>query len=648
MKSIEYLKLLSQQFSNQEKTCVEIANLNSILTLPKGTEFFLSDIHGENEAFIYMIRSASGVIKSKIKFIFNNEMSESDINEFANLIYYPSETLSKIDFDSNQNDNFIKVTILRLIKVVKDVSSKYSKSKVRKTCKSEYVYLLDELLYKDTDRDNVKKDYYYDEIINSIIDIKLSKQFIIELCKLIQKLSVDTLHIVGDIFDRGPRHDLVVDELMNYNNIDIEWGNHDIEWIGASLGNEVLMLNALRIAIRYNCYDMLEDGYGINLRALNDFAVRTYGNNLLDIFMPKILDENKFDVVKPSISAMMHKAITIIQFKIEGQLIKRHPEYNMHDRIMLERINYNDYTIDIDGKKYYLKDKNFPTINKNNPLQLTDEEEQLVNSLKMSFVHSAKLRSHIKFLYDKGCLYKIHNGNLLYHGVIPFNENMTYAVFNGFDNKQKLSGKNLLDYFELIVKNAYNDVMSNKKCTDNLDALYYMWCGKFSPLFGKDVIRTFERYFIDDKSTHVENMNPYYKFYHDEKIIVDILSNFGLGKDGHIINGHVPVKTISGESPIKANGRLFIIDGGMAKSYQKSTGIAGYTLISDSVHLTIATHKPYDSTNPSSPEVKEVETIAKNGRIRIKDTDRGKEILDKIDSLKELLKAYRDGIIKES
>ncbi|MBO6119720.1 MAG: fructose-1,6-bisphosphatase [Lachnospiraceae bacterium] len=647
MRELDYLKLLSRQFPNQEKTCVEIANLSSILTLPKGTEFFLSDLHGEHEAFIHLLRSASGVIRSKIKFIFKEEMTDEEILEFANIIYYPEEQLDPIDFRKKETYDFQKVTIMRLIKVVKDIASKYSKSKVRKSLKQEYVYLLDELLYKDTDRDNVKKEFYYEEIINSIIEIGLSKTFIIEMCKLIQKLAVDTLHIVGDIFDRGPRHDLILDELIDFHNVDIEWGNHDIEWMGASLGNETLILNALRIAVRYNCYDMLEDGYGISLRALNDFAARTYMNDPCEIFMPKILDENKYDVVRPSLSAKIQKALAIMQFKVEGKLIKKHPEYGMTDRVMLERIDYNDFTIDIKGQKYKLLDTSFPTIDVNDPLKLSEEEEVLLKSLKASFIHSRKLKEHIKFLYDKGSLYKIHNGNLIYHGIIPFDKDGKYAVFKGFDGKQNLSGKELLDYFEKIIRNANSDVKMHNFDSDNVDAMFYMWCGSMSPLFGKDTIKTFELYFVGEKETQVENKNEYYKLYQDEKTVIKILNSFGLSESGHIINGHVPVKVLKGESPVKANGRLFIIDGGMSKSYQKSTGIAGYTLISDSVHLTIATHKPFDKEKFDTPEIKEVENIAKNGRIRIKDTDRGKVIMEKIADLKELLVAYRNGLIKE-
>ena len=647
MRDLDYLKLLSKQFPNQEKTCVEIANLNSILTLPKGTEFFLSDLHGEHESFIHMLRSASGVIRSKIKYMAKDTMTDDEVLELANIIYYPKHMLKQYDFRNKDSYEFQKNTIMRLLKVLKDISNKYSKSKIRKACKAEYVYLLDELLYKDADRDNVKKDFYYDEIINSIIDIGLAKQFITAICELIQKLAVDTLHIVGDIFDRGPRHDLILDELMNFHNVDIEWGNHDIEWIGAALGNDTLILNALRIAVRYNCYDMLEEGYGISLRALNDFAARTYMDDPCTLFMPNILDENKYDVVRPSLSAKLQKALAIMQFKSEGRLIKKHPEYGMSDRIMLERINYDDYTIDIEGKTYKLMDENFPTIDRNDPLKFSDEEEQLMKYLKASFIHSQKLKDHLKFLYDKGSLYKIHNGNLIYHGIIPFNPDKTYATFKGFSGKENLSGKALLDYFDNIVRLAYNDVKAHRFGSDNVDALYYMWCGAYSPLFGKDVIRTFELYFVEDKEIRKEHKNSYYDFYQDESIVIGILENFGLDKTGHIINGHVPVKSKEGESPVKANGRLFIIDGGMSKSYQKSTGIAGYTMISDSVHLSIATHKPFVKGEINSPDTKEVENIAKNGRLRIRDTDRGKEILEKISDLKELLNAYREGLIKE-
>lgn len=648
MRDIEYLKLLSKQFPNREKTCIEIANLNSILTLPKGTEYFISDIHGEHESFIHLLHAASGIIRSKLKFIFAKEMKDDEILEFANLIYYPEEKLKKLDFTNQDTFDEQKELIKKLILVVKDVSSKYSKSKVRKSIKKEYAYLLDELLYKDTDRDNVDKDYYYDEILNSLVDIEFTKEFIICLCDVIKKLAVDSLHIVGDVFDRGPRHDLVLDELLAFHNVDIEWGNHDIEWMGAYLGNETLMINALRIAVRYNCYDMLEAGYGISLRALNDFAVRFYGDDPCTIFMPKIIDENKYDIVNPELTAKIQKALAIIQFKLEGNLIKKHPEYEMQDRIMLERIDYEKGTINIEGKDYELLDKKFPTVDKNNPLKLSVDEEKLVNSLKANFMHSEKLGKHIRFLFDKGSLYRVENGNLLFHGIIPFRDDGQYEIFKGFDGKQKLVCKNLLEYFDDIIRKAYRDYNEGYHYSSYIDGMYYLWCGKHSPLFGKDKIRTFELYYCAEKEIQVEKKNKYYEFYQDEKKVIGILKDFGLTEKGHIINGHVPVKTKQGESPIKANGRLFVIDGGLSKGYQKSTGIAGYTLIIDSVHITIAAHTPYEKGKYNTPNVTEVEDISGGSRVRIKDTDKGKELLGQINDLKELLKAYREGKIKEN
>lgn len=647
-RSIDYLKLLATKFPNQEKTCIEIANLNSILTLPKGTEYFLSDLHGEHESFIHLLHSASGVIRKKIKIIFKDTMSETEILSFAHLIYYPEEETEKIRFtDDNESCEEQKEIIKKLVLVAKEMANKYTKSKVRKSVPKEYTYLIDELLYKDIERDNVKKDFYYDAIINTIVDIKLARRFVICLCKLIQKLAVDSLHIIGDIFDRGARHDLILDELMNFHNVDIEWGNHDIEWMGASLGNETLIINALRIAVRYNCYDMLEDGYGISLRALNDFAARTYADDPCSVFMPKILDENEYDVVRPELTAKLQKALAIIQFKLEGALIRKHPEYEMNDRIMLEKIDYDKGTVDIEGKTYELLDKNFPTVDKRDPLKLSSEERELVNQLKASFTHSIKLREHIKFLYDKGSLYKIVNGNVLYHGIIPLNEDKTFHKYEGFDGKQNYYCKCLMDYFERIIRAAYVDFKQKNFDSDNIDAMYYMWCGKHSPLFGKDKIKTFEMYFLEDKSTHKEKKNYYYDYYQDEQVAINILKEFGLDKTGHIINGHVPVKTKDGESPIKANGRLFIIDGGMSKSYQKSTGIAGYTMIADSRHITIAAHMPIDKQKFNTPMTTDVEELAGGGRVRVRDTDNGKEILKEIEDLEALLKAYRDGIIEE-
>ena len=648
MRDIDYLKLLSKNFKNREETSLEISNLNAILNLPKGTEYFFSDLHGEHESFIHLLRSASGIIRQKIKLIFKDEMSDEEILDLANVIYFPDEKLHKYQLENKFTTEYQIDVILKLLVIVKVLSEKYTRSKVRKTMDERYVYIMEELLYKELDVNNPKKTKFYDEILNTIIDIGFGKSFITELCNLIQRLAVDSLHIVGDIFDRGPRHDLIIDELMHTHDVDIEWGNHDIEWLGAFFGNETLIINALRIAVRYNCFDMLEDGYGINLRGLSEFADRIYFNDDCKNFMPNILDENKYDFVSPITAARMQKALEIIQLKLENALFKKHPEYGLQDRILLERINYKDWTINIDGKTFKLNDKNFPTIDPDNPTKLTNQEKELVKSLKTSFMRSKKLEEHIKFVFENGCLYKVCNNNLLYHGIIPFDENGEFYKLKGFYDDKEYSGKSLLDYFENIVRNAYKDRIEGKEESKYIDLMYYLWCGQYSPLFGKDVIRTFENYFVDDKDIRKENSNPYYKCVAKVEGANKILKEFNLGDNSHIINGHVPVKTMQGENPVKADGKVFIIDGGLSKSYQKKTGIAGYTLIYDSKRLNLATHQTYKKGQFNTPIIETVEELDNGQAILVRDTDTGKEIKRQINDLKDLLDAYEQGVIKEN
>lgn len=648
MRDIDYLKLLSKNFKNREETSLEISNLNAILNLPKGTEYFFSDLHGEHESFIHLLRSASGIIRQKIKLIFKDEMSDEEILELANIIYFPEEKLHVLSLADKLTTDYQVDIILKLLVIVKVLSEKYTRSKVRKTMDEKYVYIMEELLYKELDVNNPKKTKFYEEIINTIIDIGFGKSFITALCNLIQRLAVDSLHIVGDIFDRGPRHDLIIDELMRTHDVDIEWGNHDVEWLGAYFGNETLIINALRIAVRYNCFDMLEDGYGINLRGLSEFADRLYFNDDCKNFMPNILDENKYDYVSPITAARMQKALEIIQLKLENNLFKKHPEYGMQDRILLERINFKNWTINIDGKEYQLNDKSFPTIDPDNPTKLTVHEQELVKSLKKSFMRSKRLGEHIKYIFENGSLYKVYNNNLLFHGIIPFDDDGEFYKLKGFYDDNIYSGKSLLDYFENLVRCAYKDYVEGIEDSKYIDLMYYLWAGRYSPLFGKDVIRTFELYFVDDKEIRKEHSNPYYKFVDTEETAIKILKEFKLGKGSHIINGHVPVKTMQGENPVKANGRVFIIDGGLSKSYQKKTGIAGYTLIYDSKRINLATHQAYKKGQFNTPIIETVEELDKGQAILVRDTDTGKEIKRQIQDLRDLLEAFEQGIIKEN
>ncbi|MBQ4563322.1 MAG: fructose-1,6-bisphosphatase [Lachnospiraceae bacterium] len=642
MRDLDYLRLLAKQFPTVKAASGEIINLKAICGLPKGTEYFFSDLHGEYEAFIHLLRSASGMIREKIADTFGYLISKEEETALANLIYYPDKALRKIKKEGGFTEDWQRITIYRLVKMCKNVSTKYSRSKVRKTMQADFAYIMDELLHVDYSDENKK--LYYEEIISSIISGGMGHEFIKALCELVQNLTIDNLHIIGDIFDRGARPDFIMEELIQFHDVDIQWGNHDISWMGAATGNLACICNVLRIAIRYNCFDLLEDGYGINLRPLSMFAAKVYKDDACELFMPKILDENIYDAVDPGLAAKMHKAIAVIQFKVESQIIKRRPEFDMDDRLHLSNVDFAKGTVTIKGKEYPMKDMNFPTIDPKDPIKLSKEEEELMNILRVSFKHSTNLNRHIKFVYSHGAMYKCTNGNLLYHGCIPMKEN---GEFDQLNIKGIIySGKRLLDYIEDVVKMAYflpEDDPNKEWC---MDFVWYLWCGPKSPVFGKDNMATFENYFVADKATHKENMNPYYKLMQKEEICDKILKEFGLPVEGsHIINGHVPVKLKDGESPIKGNGKLFVIDGGLSKSYQPKTGIAGYTLIFNSRHLALAEHKPFHRDQENTPKVTIVEQMQK--RVMVGDTDKGTELKKQINDLNELVAAYRGGIIKE-
>lgn len=642
MKDLAYLKLMAREYPTIRAASSEIINLTAIQGLPKGTEYFFSDLHGEHEAFIHLLRSASGVIREKISETFSHILPEKEEVELANLIYYPDRIMNQLELSGQADDDWLRVTIYRLVQICKVVSSKYTRSKVRKKMPPEFAYIIDELLHVDYNDDN--KRVYYSEIIRSIIDIRIGDKFIIALCELIQNLTIDCLHIIGDIFDRGPRADMIMNELLQFHDVDIQWGNHDISWMGAATGNLACICNVLRIAISYNSFDVLEDGYGINLRPLSMFAARVYRNDPCERFSPQILDENIYDAVDPGLAAKMHKAIAIIQFKVEGQIIKRHPEYEMNDRVLLKAIDYNKGTVTVEGKEYPLLDTSFPTIDPASPLTLNEEEEELLRTLQLSFLHNELLHRHVRFLYSHGSMYKCYNSNLLYHGCIPMREDGTFEEI--CMEGSSYSGKALMDYVDNKIQNAYFLPEHTQESRDARDFMWYLWCGAKSPVYGKGKMTTFEHYFIEDHQTHMEPMNPYYRLSIKEEYCEKILSEFGLsGESAHIINGHVPVKIKEGESPVKAGGRLFLIDGGLSKAYQSKTGIAGYTLIYNSNHLALAEHKPFDPEKESTPRVSVVENMKR--RVMVADTDKGAELTGRIEDLKELVAAYREGIIKE-
>ena len=647
MENLHYLRLLSKDYPNIMEVSKEIINLKAILALPKGTEYFLSDLHGEHEAFIHMIKSASGVIRAKIEEIYGRTLEREERDNLAALVYNPEAEIARRKKTEEDINAYYRNVIYRLIEVCRSVSTKYTRSKVRKRLPKYYDYIIDELLHAD---DEANRAYYYTEIINSVIELGMADEFISQLADSTSRLAVDHLHIIGDIFDRGAHPDDIMDFLIDFHDVDFQWGNHDIVWMGAAAGNVACIANLLRMNISYNNFDMLEIGYGINLRPLAVFAERFYGDDPCEYFKPKVLDENKYDPVSPETAAKMNKAIAICQFKAEGQLIMAHPEYNMQDRLLLDKIDYQNGTIELDGKNYELRDKNFPTIDPENPYVFTEDEEDLIKRLTASFRQSDKLHRHIKFLYSHGAIYTVYNNNLMYHGCIPMTEDGEFEDVMVYGRSYR--GKALLDCLDEQARFAYFAPEGKPGRKEAGDLLWYLWLGSKSPLFGKDKMTTLERFFIEDKSTHKEKTVPYYNLIEKRETCEKILREFGLDPEiSHILNGHVPVKVKDGKSPIKGEGKLFIIDGGMSKAYQKDTGIAGYTFIYNSRFMALSEHKPYsplaeDGTQEfHTPTIRTVELLKK--RVMVRDTDQGKILQQQVEELMLLAKAYRKGEIKE-
>lgn len=648
-KELLYLKLLAKQYPTIQAAATEIINLNAILNLPKGTEHFVTDIHGEFEAFLHVLRNGSGSIKRKIEETFADTLSAKEKRSLATLIYYPEQKIPLALKIIENEDEWYRLTLFRLIKMCRVVSSKYTRSKVRKALPPDFAYIIEELLHEQESVDN--KQEYYQSIIETIIATGRAKDFIIALSKLLQRLVIDRLHVIGDIFDRGPGAHIIMDALMDYHDVDIQWGNHDIVWMGAAAGSEACLANVIRNALRYSTVETLENGYGINLLPLASFAVDVYGDDPCIHFRPKPLRTEEYTENELRLMAQMHKAITIIQLKLEAQIIRRRPHYLMEDRLLLDKIDYTKGTIRLEGKVYPLQDTHLPTIDPAQPYELTEQEQNVVERLKLSFTHSERLQKHIRFLYARGSMYLVYNGNLLYHGCIAMNEDGSFMAFKV--GGEEFAAKAFMDRTERLARQGYfADDLEQRQYGQ--DAMWYLWSGAQSPLFGKDKMSTFERYFIADKSTHAEKMNPYYDFRDKEETARQILQEFGLDPDtAHIINGHVPVKVKKGESPIKAGGRMFVIDGGFAKAYQSKTGIAGYTLIYNSYGLLLAAHDPFESIQKAIEEEQDIhsktEIVETNDtRIRVKDTDLGREMQQQIHDLQQLLHAYRIGLIKET
>lgn len=648
MKALEekYLEGLSELFPSIAAASTEIINLQAIVNLPKGTEHFLTDIHGEYEAFAHVLKNGSGSVKRKVDDVFANTMSSRDKQTLATLIYYPREKMERIREEEQNMDDWYKIMLYRLIEVAKRSASKYTRSKVRKALPKDFAYVIEELITEKSGMTD--KESYYNSIISTIIQIGRAEEFIVALCELIQRLVVDHLHIVGDIYDRGPGPHLIMDKLMEYHSVDIQWGNHDILWMGAAAGQKCCIANVIRICARYGNLDILEDGYGINLLPLATFAWKQYAKDPCECFLLKEQDNCKPQELE--LNMKMHKAISVIQFKVEGQAAELYPEFGFQRRNFLDKINYEEGTITIGGKIYQLLDDYFPTIDPKNPYQLSAEEEEIMNRLVKAFQSCEKLQRHMRFLLNKGSLYKIYNSNLLYHGCVPLNDDGSLRKVKIYGKSYQ--GRTLYDVMESYVRKGFFAVDPDEK-KKGRDLMWYIWQGANSPLFGKDKMATFERYFLAEKELWKEKKNAYYLLLEDENVMNGILDEFGLDREiSHIINGHVPVKTKNGENPVKCGGKVLVIDGGFSKAYQKETGIAGYTLIYNSYGLILAAHDPFESTEAAIEKERDIHSdsvIVKRTleRKTVGDTDVGKVLKERIADLEALLDAYRSGQIIE-
>ena len=615
------------------------------MLLPKGTEHFVTDIHGEFDTFNHILSNASGAVKRKIDDVFGHSISVAEKNQLATIIYYPTDKLSQLKDKGIVNDEWYRLTLNKLVKVAREVAKKYTRSKVRKAMESEYAFIIDELLNETTS----DKLAYYDSIIDSIVDLKRSDKFIESICNFIKRMLIDRIHIIGDIFDRGPRAADVMELLKNHYAVDFQWGNHDIIWMGAACGNKFDVAEVIRLTARYGSVDTIEDDYGINLMPLVTFALKTYENDPAVPFIPKGTKPEHYSDANVRLMTVIHKAIAVISFKLEGQIVMRNPEFDMSHRLLLDKIDFEKGTIFIDGADYPLKDYYFPTIDPNNPYELTDEEEFVINKIATSFLNSRRLQEHVSFLFSKGGVYLVYNNNLMLHGCIPVKSETEFKEFNY--KGRMIKGKELLEVLEQTVRNAWIN-RYNPKNNDG-DFFWYLWCGACSPIFGKHRMATFERYLIEDKGPQSERLDLYYSLRNNVEFCEMVLSEFGLNNDkARIVNGHVPVKVKKGESPIMANGRLLVIDGGMSKAYQKETGIGGYTLVSGSSRLFLVEHEPFNSRQESIEN--ESDIISKNylieqrtEQILIRDTEIGDELREQIANLKRLIYAYNEGLVKE-
>ena len=651
-KDMRYLQLLANTFPTIANASTEIINLQAILNLPKGTEHFLADIHGEYEAFQHVLKNASGNIKRKVNELFGNTLREQEKRELCSLIYYPEQKLELVKVTEEDINDWYHITLHQLVAVCRTVSSKYTRSKVRKSLPADFSYIIQELLHEHTEN-NSNKTAYVNVIVDTIISTGRADDFIIAICNVIQRLAIDQLHILGDIYDRGPGAHIIMDTMAGYHSWDIQWGNHDILWMGACAGNDACICNVIRLSLRYANLTTLEEGYGINLVPLATFAMEVYKDDPCEEFMPRLSGGAKqVDEKTLRLTAQMHKAIAVIQFKEEAQLFEAHPEWKMQDRELFKMINYEKGTILLNGKEYPLTSCNFPTIAPKHPCALTFEEKTLMGKLHHSFRVSEKLHKHIRLMLQHGCMYAIRNDNLLFHASIPLNDDGTLKEVE-IEPGRKYKGRELMQQTGMLIRAAFQDDSTLEEKKYAIDYFIYLWCGPNSPLFDKNKMATFERYFIADKSTHKEEKGNYFLLRDNEKIVDYILDAFGVkGANRHIINGHVPVHVANGENPIKASGKLMVIDGGFSQAYHKETGIAGYTLVYHSRGFQLVQHEPFTSAADAvqrGTDIKSTTQIVEmsSHRMLVADTDKGIELKKQIEDLEELLYAYRHGIIGE-
>ena len=649
-KDLRYLQLLARCFPTIADASTEIINLEAILNLPKGTEHFLSDLHGEDQAFDHVLRNASGAVKRKVNEIFSNTLRDQEKKDLCTLIYYPEEKLELVREKERDLDDWYRVTLNQLVRVCRNVSSKYTRSKVRKALPKEFSYIIQELLHESTVEPN--KSAYVDQIIRTIISTGRADDFIIALANLIQRLTIDLLHVIGDIYDRGPGAHLIMDILCDYHNFDIQWGNHDLLWMGAAAGNRACVANVIRMCLRFGNMATLEDGYGINLLPLATFAMEVYGDDPCTLFLPQTkFADNGMDEKTEHLVAQMHKAMTILQFKLEGEIIRRRPEFGMDDRLLLNHLDLRQGTVEVEGKAYPLADTHFPTVDPADPYRLTEGEQELIEKISHSFECSEKLKKHMRCFFRHGSMYQVCNSNLLFHASIPMNADGCFKQVRIFD--QEYAGKALLDKVDQLVREAYFKTGEPEELSFASDYLWYLWCGPDSPLFDKSKMATFERAFIADAETHKEEKGAYYALRTEEEICDKILDEFDVvGEHRHIINGHVPVRSVKGENPIKANGKMLVIDGGFSRPYHSQTGIAGYTLVYHSRGFQLVQHEPFESRAKAIEEGLDIKSTLimvelSAHRQMVKDTDQGAELRSQIKELEKLLYAYRNGLIKE-